>query len=75
MPVCFFGTLATCFRSLFADIVIVCGRMPTGLEAIANGCNVTVLLYGAEGSTTENNVQIVGFGNKTYREDLAGIEV
>ncbi|MBQ6623557.1 MAG: DUF58 domain-containing protein [Mogibacterium sp.] len=59
----------------YAHIVIVCGRVPTGLEAIANGTNVTVLLYGAEGSTTENNVQIIGFGNKTYREDLAGIEV
>ena len=78
-PASLHGAFASIDRDLaetrYAHIVIVCGRMPTGLEAIANGCNVTVLLYGAEGSTTENNVQIVGFGNKTYREDLAGIEV
>lgn len=73
------GAFASIDRDLaetrYAHIVIVCGRVPAGLEAIANGCNVTVLLYGTEGSTTENNVQIVGFGNKTYEEDLAGIEV
>ena len=78
-PAAMQGAFATIDRNLaetrYAHIVIVCGRVPAGLESIANGCNVTVLMYGADGSTTENNVQVVGFGNKTYREDLAGIEV
>ena len=78
-PAAMQGAFATIDRNLaetrYAHIVIVCGRVPAGLESIAHGCNVTVLMYGADGSTTENNVQVVGFGNKTYREDLAGIEV
>ena len=59
----------------YPHVVIVSGKIPAGLEAIANGCNVTVLLNGYAGSTTENNVKIIGFENKTYIEDLAGIEV
>jgi len=78
-PAAMQGAFASIDRDLaetrYAHIVIVCGRVPTGLDAIANGCNVSVLLYGSEGSSSENNVQIVGFGSKTYQEDLAGIEV
>ena len=78
-PAAMQGAFATIDRNLaearYAHIVIVCGRVPAGLESIANGCNVSVLLYGFDGSTTENNVQFVGFGSKTYKEDLAGIEV
>lgn len=59
----------------YAHVVIVGGKIPGGLEAIANGCNVTVLLHGHEGSAVENNIHIIGFGSKTYMEDLAGIEV
>ena len=46
-PASLHGAFASIDRDLaetrYAHIVIVCGRMPTGLEAIANGCNVTVL--------------------------------
>ena len=59
----------------YAHVVIVGGKVPAGIESIANGCSVSVLLFGAPGNVTENNVQVVGFGPKTYREDLAGIEV
>lgn len=73
------GAFASIDRDLaetrYAHIVIVAGRIPAGIEAIVNGCSVTVLLYGAEGSATENNVQIVGFGSKTYKQDLAGVEI
>ncbi|MBR2674765.1 MAG: DUF58 domain-containing protein [Mogibacterium sp.] len=59
----------------YAHVVIVCGKIPAGLEAIANGCSVTVLLNGTSGITTENNVKVIGFENDTYREDLAGMVV
>jgi uncharacterized protein (DUF58 family) len=62
-------------ESRYAHIVIVGSRIPDGIESIANGCQVTVLLYGASGSQTENNVTTIGFGAKTCRTDLAGIEI
>ena len=62
-------------ESRYAHIVIVGSRIPDGIEAIANGCQVTVLLYGAYGTMTENNVTIVGFEAGTYKSDLAGIEI
>ena len=49
--------------------------IPEGIDAIGNGCLVTVLVYGEEGSVTENNVTTVGFETKTYKDDLAGIEI
>jgi hypothetical protein len=49
--------------------------VPDGIEAIANGCQVTVLLYGETGSSTENNVTFVGFDSGSYKSDLAGIEI
>lgn len=62
-------------ESRYAHIVIVSSRISDGIEAIANGCQVTILLYGETGSATENNVTAIGFGNKTYKSDLAGIEI
>ena len=59
----------------YPHVVIVGGKIPGGLETIANGCNVTVLLNGVAGSTTENNVKVIGFENETYVEDLAGMVV
>lgn len=59
----------------YAHIVIVGSMIPEGLDAIGNGCMVTVLMYGENGSVTENNVNITGFGDKTYVSDLAGIEI
>ena len=62
-------------ESRYAHIVVVGSMIPEGLDAIANGCQVTVLLYGENGSTTENNVTITGFEAGTYKADLAGIEI
>ena len=61
--------------SRYAHVVIVGDKVPAGIEAIANGCSVTVLMHGSEAATTENNVRVVGFDTKTYAENLAGIEV
>ena len=62
-------------ESRYAHIVIVGSAVPDGIEAIANGCQVTILLCGEAGTYTENNVTITGFEPKTCKEDLAGIEV
>lgn len=62
-------------ESRYAHIIVVGSMVPEGIEAIANGCQVTVLLYGENGSVNENNVTLIGFGDKTYKTDLAGIEV
>ena len=62
-------------ESRYAHIVIVGTRVPDGIEAIANGCQVTVLLHGETGTATEANVTTIGFGTNTYKTDLAGIEI
>ena len=62
-------------ESRYAHIIIVGSMVPDGIEAIANGCQVTVLLYGETGSSTENNVTFVGFDSGSYKSDLAGIEI
>ena len=62
-------------ESRYAHIIIVGSMIPDGIEAIANGCQVTVLLYGETGSSTENNVTVVGFDSGSYKSDLAGIEI
>lgn len=62
-------------ESRYAHIIIVGSRIPEGIEAITNGCQVTLLLYGAEGSTSETNLTIAGFHRGSYQKELAGIEV
>ncbi len=62
-------------ESRYAHIIFVGSMIPEGIEAIANGCMVTVLLCGETGTWTESNVTITGFEPRTAREDLAGIEV
>ena len=62
-------------ESRYAHIIFVGSMVPEGIDAIGNGCLVTVLVYGEEGSVTENNVTTVGFETRTYKSDLAGIEI
>ena len=62
-------------ESRYAHIVIVGSMVPEGIDAIANGCQTTVLLYEGYGTVTENNVTITGFEARTYISDLAGIEI
>ena len=62
-------------ESRYAHIIIVGSRIPEGIEAITNGCQVTLLLYGAEGTANETNLTITGFRRGSYKTELAGIEV
>ncbi len=62
-------------ESRYAHMVIVGSMIPEGIDAIGNGCQVTIMVYGESGSVTESNVTAVGFEAKTYKTDLAGIEI
>ena len=62
-------------ESRYAHLVIVGSAVPEGIEAIANGCQVTVLLFGAAGAGTEKNITTIGFDSDSYKSDLAGIEI
>lgn len=62
-------------ESRYAHIIVVGSMIPDGIEAIANGCQVTVLLYGESGSVTETNITTIGFDSGSYKSDLAGIEI
>ncbi len=62
-------------ESRYAHMIVVGSMVPEGIEDIANGCQVTVLLYGESGSITENNVTTIGFGAETCMTDLAGMEI
>ena len=62
-------------ESRYAHMIIVGSAIPEGIDAIANGCQVTVLLCGESGTSAENNVTVTGFGEMTYQTDLAGIEI
>ena len=62
-------------ESRYAHIIIVSSRIPEGIEAITNGCQVTILLYGADGTASETNLTIAGFSRGSYKNELAGIEV
>ena len=62
-------------ESRYAHIIVVGSRIPEGIEAITNGCQVTLLMYGLEGSSSETNLSITGFRRGTYKTELAGVEV
>ena len=62
-------------ESRYAHIIVVGSRIPEGIEAITNGCQVTLLMYGLEGSASETNLSITGFRRGTYKTELAGVEV
>ena len=59
----------------YAHVVIVGSHIPDNIDAIANGCSVTVLKYGEQGSFTEGSMTVVGFEAATYINDTAGIEI
>jgi hypothetical protein len=62
-------------ESRFAHLIIVGSQIPSGLDSISNGCQVTLLMYGLEGSASETNLSITGFRRGTYKTELAGVEV
>ena len=59
----------------FARVVIVGSHIPANIDAISNGCGVTVLKYGERNSFTEGSMTVVGFEAATYMSDTAGIEI
>ena len=59
----------------YAHVVIVGSSIPVNIDALANGCNVTILKYGDWSSFTEGSMTVVGFGASSYRSDTAGIEI
>ena len=62
--------------SRFAHLILTGSRIPDGIDTITNGCQVTLLMYGAEGyGKTDSGSAIIGFNEETYMSELAGIEV
>ena len=62
--------------SRFAHLILAGSRIPDGIDAITNGCQVTLLMYGADSyGKTDSGSAIIGFNESTYTSDLAGIEV
>ena len=59
----------------YAHVVIVGSSIPLNIDALANGCNVTILKYGDWSSFTEGSMTVVGFRHPTYKSDTAGIEI
>lgn len=59
----------------YAHVIVVSSRIPANMDVIANGCSVTILKYGEQGSFTEGNMTVVGFEASTYVSDTAGIEI
>lgn len=75
MPGAFSGIERGLADDRYAHVVIVSSRVPENIDAIANGCGVTVLKYGEQGSFTEGSITVVGFEKSTYILDTAGIEI
>lgn len=59
----------------YAHVIIVSSRIPANMDALTNGCGVTILKYGERGGFTEGNMTVVGFEASTYISDTAGIEI
>ena len=59
----------------FAHLIMVGSQVPAGIDAISNGCQVSLLLYGAERSRTSDGANIVGFDEHNYDSELGGIEI
>lgn len=62
--------------SRFAHLIIAGSQIPSGIDSISNGCQVTLLMFGAPGGgRSESGASIVGFDEKNYREEVTQIEV
>ncbi len=60
--------------SRFSHLVITGSRIPDGIDAIAGGAQVTLLLCGWDNAAGEG-MNIIGFHKDNYRQELAGIEI
>lgn len=62
--------------SRYAHIIIAGSQIPDDLDMLANGGQVTLLLCGGESSmTVGEGANIIGFGEDSFEDDLAEIEV
>lgn len=60
----------------FAHIITTGSQIPDDLNAFANGGQVTLLLCGGESSmSASEGAEIIGFGEDSFEDDLAEIEV
>jgi uncharacterized protein (DUF58 family) len=62
--------------SRFAHLIIAGSQIADDLDILANGGQVTLLLCGGESSmTASEGAEIIGFGEDSFENDLAEIEV
>ena len=61
--------------SRYARVIIVGPRVPEDIENITNGCEATVLMYGASGVHSGAGVSVLGFDSYTFRDDLSTVEL
>ena len=62
--------------SRFAHLIMAGSQIPAGLETITNGCQVTLLLYGAASEgRMDSGAAIIRIDEHSYRSELADIEV
>ena len=63
-------------QSRYAHVIVAGTDIPEGIGAVANGCRVTLLLYGQAGSAAgADGIRIIGFDDAEYSSELAGIEI
>lgn len=61
--------------SRYARVIIVGPRVPEDIENITNGCEATVLMYGASGVHSGAGVSVLGFDSYTFRDELSTVEL
>ena len=61
--------------SRYARVIIVGPRVPEDIENITNGCEATVLMYGASGVHADAGVSVLCFDSYTFRDDLSTVEL
>ncbi len=72
-PSCdFFGIMNA--RARFAHLIFIGTQVPDAVLSISSGCRVTALIAGG-GDRSEGMVQMIGFDEKSYKTELAGMEV
>ena len=60
----------------FAHVIVVGSQVPSGIKEISNGCQVTLFMYGAQtDGMIEAGAEVIGFDEKSFSSELAGVEV
>ena len=62
--------------SRFAHLIIVGSKMPSGIESISNGCQVTLLMYdAAREGRNEAGANIIRIDENSYTSELSELEI